>query len=350
MRQGVHLPQLSMAQNSMAKRACVRHVDGVVEHDDAAMADQPVAWRRRPRSRTACRTARAGNRRRAGRRPARRAPAGRVRVPPPMSSTSSPRVRPKAVSKRPPCLTLPASWIGMVPRERPMPKSAIGLGALGEDRRHGGQRDHVVDDGRLAEQALVRRQRRLGADLAALAFEAFEQRGLLAADIGAGADADLEVEGVAEPQPRPGQQPRRGGDRDRRGMRVRDIPSGYRRSPWSAPTARPAIAMPSIRQKGSPSMIMRSAKVPLSPSSALQTMYFCGRPRVGDRLPLDAGREARAAAAAQAGVGDLLAMSPPAPMRDGPLEAAPAAVGRVIVERQRIGDAAAREGEPRLAA
>ncbi len=34
--------------------------------------------------------------------------------------------------------------------------------------------------------------------------------------------------------------------------------------------------MPSISVKGSPSMIIRSAKVPLSPSSALQTMYFCG--------------------------------------------------------------------------
>ena len=80
-------------------------------------------WRRRPRSRTACRTARAGNRRRAGRRPARPCTGRPVAVPPPMSSTSSPSVRPKAVSNRPPCLTLPASWIGMVPRERPMPKS-----------------------------------------------------------------------------------------------------------------------------------------------------------------------------------------------------------------------------------
>jgi hypothetical protein len=33
-------------------------------------------------------------------------------------------VTPKAVSNRPPCLMLPASWIGIVPRERPMPKSA----------------------------------------------------------------------------------------------------------------------------------------------------------------------------------------------------------------------------------
>ena len=36
---GVHLPQDSMAQNSMANRACAGHVGRVVEHDDAAMAD-----------------------------------------------------------------------------------------------------------------------------------------------------------------------------------------------------------------------------------------------------------------------------------------------------------------------
>src|SRR5574337_305508 len=41
-----------------------------------------------------------------------------------------------------------------------------------------------------------------------------------------------------------------------------------------APTATAAIAMPSIRRNGSPSISMRSAKVPLSPSSALQTMYL----------------------------------------------------------------------------
>ena len=36
------------------------------------------------------------------------------------------------------------------------------------------------------------------------------------------------------------------------------------------------MVMPSISMNGSPSITMRSAKVPLSPSSALQTMYFCG--------------------------------------------------------------------------
>ena len=66
--------------------------------------------------------------------------------------------------------------------------------AFGEDVRHGGEREHVVDHGRLAEQALDRRQRRLGAHFAALALERVEQRGLLAADIGARADADLAAE------------------------------------------------------------------------------------------------------------------------------------------------------------
>ena len=41
-----------------------------------------------------------------------------------------------------------------------------------------------------------------------------------------------------------------------------------------APTVTPAIAIPSSRVKGSPSISMRSAKVPLSPSSALQHTYL----------------------------------------------------------------------------
>ncbi len=42
----------------------------------------------------------------------------------------------------------------------------------------------------------MRGQGRLGADNAAAAFEALQQRGFLAADIGAGADADFEIEAV----------------------------------------------------------------------------------------------------------------------------------------------------------
>ena len=66
------------------------------------------------------------------------------------------------------------------------------------------------------------------------------------------------------------------------------------------------MAMPSIRVNGSPSMSMRSAKVPLSPSSALTHTYFCGGVGLRDRAPLDAGGEAGAAAAAQPGGEDLV--------------------------------------------
>ena len=52
----------------------------------------------------------------------------------------------------------------------------------------------VVDRGRRAVEAGVRRERRLQARLALLAFEAFEQRRLLAADVGAGAVMDVALE------------------------------------------------------------------------------------------------------------------------------------------------------------
>ena len=113
-----------------------------------------------------------------------------------MSSTISPSVSPNAASNSPPCLDV----AGDLDRDRAARAAhaeiLVERAALVEDDRHRGERDHVVDDRRLAEQALVGRQRRLGADQAALALQRFEQRGLLAADIGAGADAHFHVEGV----------------------------------------------------------------------------------------------------------------------------------------------------------
>ncbi len=59
------------------------------------------------------------------------------------------------------------------------------------------ERLDVVDHRRLAEQPLDDRERRLVARLAAVALDRVEERGLLAADVGAGALADLDVEGEA---------------------------------------------------------------------------------------------------------------------------------------------------------
>src|SRR6202041_479618 len=70
----------------------------------------------------------------------------------------------------------------------------IESGAFIHDDRHGRERQHVVDDGRLAKQALVRRQRWFRAHNAAPAFEALQQRRLFTAHIRAGADAHLEIE------------------------------------------------------------------------------------------------------------------------------------------------------------
>ena len=59
------------------------------------------------------------------------------------------------------------------------------------------ERLDVVHDGRLAEQADLDRERRLVARLAALALDRLEERRLLAADVGAGAAPELDVEGEA---------------------------------------------------------------------------------------------------------------------------------------------------------
>src|SRR5690606_12271352 len=72
------------------------------------------------------------------------------------------------------------------------PEVLVERRTLVEDDRHAGERDHVVDDRRLAEQTLDRRQRRPVPDHAALALEALQQGRLLAADVGAGGLADLE--------------------------------------------------------------------------------------------------------------------------------------------------------------
>ena len=105
-------------------------------------------------------------------------------------------------------------------------------------------------------------------------------------------------------------------------------------------------------------MIIRSAKVPLSPSSALQTMYFWSASASSDRVPLDAGREARAAAAAQPArrhlVDDRLRRPSPAPGaarrgRRAP-RTPPATAGRSARSgRRSAGSAGRRTGSPRPA-
>ena len=87
--------------------------------------------------------------------------------------------------------------------------------------------------------------------------------------------------------------------------------------------------------------------MPLSPSSALQTMYFCAACVSCTVCHLMPVGEASAAAPAQARIGHLLD-DVERRHRDGVLQALEAAMGAIVVERQRVDDAAAREGEAGL--
>ena len=101
--------------------------------------------------------------------------------------------------------------------------------------------------------------------------------------------------------------------------------------------------------KGSPSISMRSEKVPESPSSALQTMYFCSAWSAEHRLPFDAGREGRAAAAAQARVRSPRSTIARRRQRERGVQSAVARRARGSRRAlTRIGDADAREGQPLL--
>ena len=101
--------------------------------------------------------------------------------------------------------------------EQPRPRRAfgaergVGVGPELEDLEHVEQRLDVVDRRRTSEHAVGHRERRLVARLAALALDRVEQRGLLPADVGAGAAAQLDVEGEArvhDVRPEQGGRPR----------------------------------------------------------------------------------------------------------------------------------------------
>ena len=184
-----------------------RHVDGVVEHHDAAVADHRagrderlVVHRQVELGRRQVRAERAADLDRTHR----TAGTGAAAVAVPRVRPASPRT---AVSTMPPCRMLPPSWNTWVPRER----SDAELADTPARRRRGSSaRWHSVSTllttVGLPNRPVDGRDRRLRPDHAALALEAFQHRGLLAADVGAAADPDVQVEGqrraedvVAEP-------------------------------------------------------------------------------------------------------------------------------------------------------
>ena len=119
------------------------------------------------------------------------------------------------------------------------------VAAVADDPRHRGERLGVVDRRRLAVETEARRERRLEARLALLAFERLEERRLLAADVRAVAvmveemEAEAGAEDVVAEQAgldRPRRAPPRSARRSPRSRRARSCsrarsPSRTRRSP-----------------------------------------------------------------------------------------------------------------------
>ena len=130
----------------------------------------------------------------------------------------------------------------------------------------------IVHRGRAAVEAHVGRERRLQPRLALLAFQAFEQRGLLAADIGAGAVMDVDVE-IPAVDVVLADQLRLIGlvDRGLQALALADEFAADIDVAGMRAIAKPAIRQPSTSRCGSCRMISRSLQVPGSDLSALTT-------------------------------------------------------------------------------
>ena len=201
----------------------------------------------------------------------------------------------------------------------------------------------------LPEQALDRGQRRLEPHLAAPPFEAFQQRGLLAADVGPGTQSGFHVEGLTAAQKVLAQQavcPCNLDGAHHGAKRVRIFRADV------------DVALGGAgRDAGDRHALDQNERIalhqhPVGEGAAVALVgvanhVFLRGARCRHRPPLDAGREAGAAAAAQARGHHLLDDRRRRHRQRLPQALQPA-MRLVIIERERIDDPATGEGEPLL--
>ncbi len=316
----------------------MRHVHTVVEHRDPGMADQPPGVRERfiverqvEHRRREIGAERTADLHRAHRPPARRAAADVVHqlaqrdAEPDFEQSAVPDIARKLHGHRP----ARAAEADIRISRRP----------FGQDEGDGGKAQHIVDDGRPAEQSGQRGQRRLGADLAALALDTVEQRGLLAADIGARADAHLQREGsdtVRSQRDGPAHR------LHRERIFAADIDIAVRR----------AHGVRGDRHAFDQAERVAFHQHPVGESAAVALVgvaddIFGTIRRIEHRLPLDPGGKARAAAPAQpAGLDGIDHRLRRGGARN--VETEPPAMRRMVGQAERVDDAAARESETLL--
>ena len=231
--------------------------------------------------------------------------------------------------------------------------------ALEHDRQHVDERLDVVDHRRLPEQALDDRERRLVARLAAVALDRAEDRGLLAADVGAGALAQLDVEGEAVRRARPRRGSRaRGPGVDRvarcRCWRERVLAADVEVAVLAAGRVARRSSSPRSRANGSPSMITRSLNVPGLGLVGVADQVVRAPRLARDGVPLRPIGNAAPPRPTSVRV-DHLADHALGPEVDRPAQRVVAAVGAVVVEalgvdERRRGAAAAGPGRRAAAA
>src|SRR5262245_47183120 len=326
-----------------------RHVDRVVEDHDAAMADQPVAGgeglvveRRVEQLAREVGAERTADLHGANRPPRAGAAADVIDE---RAERDAERGLVKAA-----VLDVAGKLNGHGAARLARAEIAIEGAALHHDDGHGRERQHVVDDGRLAEQTDMGRERRLGADLAPLAFEAVEKRGFLAANISACARAHFHVELVlraGDAAPEHAALARLlDGDlhrRNRVGIFGADVDVAVGGADGDARDGHALDQNEGIAFHDH--AVGEGAGIAFI--GVADDVFLLWR-RLGDGAPFDPGGEARAAAAAQARGDDLLDDR----LRSGGnrlLQALIAAMRLVVFQAARIDDAATLEGEPRLA-
>ncbi len=218
-------------------------------------------------------------------------------------------------------------------------------GAAGKDVRHVGQGFDVVDRGRLVEQSLDRRKRRLGPGVGAFALETVEKRGLFAKDVAAGTAVHVQLQREAAAEDVPAEQARFGGFGDgplevARALLVgvADEDVADRRLQGIGRDDHPLDQLMGVG--------LEQFAVLVGPRFhlvAVADQVFLARLVGGEEGPLHAGGKAGAAAAAQSRGLDRLAHLGRAQGLEGLLQPLVAAAGEIALEEGRFPGAAVLE-------
>src|ERR1035438_5485090 len=217
-----------------------------------------------------------------------------------------------------------------------------GFGAVADNPRHTGERFDVVDDGRLAAEALFDRVGRPQPRHPALAFERLDQRGLLAADECAGAFAHFQVQRIEVSA----------------GARLDDCGAhmAHRQRVFGADIQVALGGSDGVRRNGK--AFQNAMRVGLEHGAvhecagvafvAVADDVFDGvRLRATER-PFAGGRETRSAAPAQAGIGDGGDYLFGGQLLTAAFEGAVAVARQVVVDVERIDFAAVLQHDPFL--